>query len=330
MSINVNSCANTAAVSVASVGLRFGDFTALEDININIFKGQTLALLGHNGAGKSSLIKLILGLIKPTSGQLTLHKASTQQEVNLGYLPEDVSFYDKLTGLEVLSYFAALKGISSTRVQQLIAEFELEYAQHKALKTYSKGMKQRLGVAQAILSQPDILLLDEPTVGLDPQASQFLYQKIDSLKQQGCAVIVCTHELSIVEKHLDRALLLAHGRRVGSGTLDELRQASGLKSQIRLVNHGAMVDSDRYLQSFSQEQKLLVSTDERRALVEYLVQQKHCSDFSIIEPSLESIYHHCMLQQPEKAAVATATSTQKSWRLSLQQLLNPTVRQSTL
>ena len=92
MSINVNSCANTAAVSVASVGLRFGDFTALEDINIDIFKGQTLALLGHNGAGKSSLIKLILGLIEPTSGQLTLHKASTQQEVNLGYLPEDVSF----------------------------------------------------------------------------------------------------------------------------------------------------------------------------------------------------------------------------------------------
>ena len=330
MNINLNSASHKPVVRVEHVGLRFGDFEALQDINIDIFQGQTLALLGHNGAGKSSLIKLILGLVKPTSGKLTVHNECDQSRVNLGYLPEDVSFYDKLTGLEVLRYFAALKGINDTRVKQLIEEFELGYAQHKPLKTYSKGMKQRLGVAQAILSHPDILLLDEPTVGLDPQASQFLYQKIDSLKQQGCAVIVCTHELSIVEKHLDSALLLAQGRRVGSGTLDELRQASGLKSQIKLADFAGTLQRDNFLASFSQGQKLLVDSAERSAVVEYLVQQKQCSDFSVIEPSLESIYHHCMLQQTDRAEPSRVATTQKNWRQSLQQFLRPTVSQSPL
>lgn len=330
MSTNVHSVSTTPAVSVENVSLRFGDFDALQDINVDIFQGQTLALLGHNGAGKSSLIKLILGLIKPTSGQLTLGNVSNQQAVNLGYLPEDVSFYDKLTGHEVLSYFAALKGVESARVEQLIEEFELGYAQHKPLKTYSKGMKQRLGVAQAILSRPNILLLDEPTVGLDPQASQFLYQKIDDLKQQGCAVIVCTHELSIVEKHLDRALLLAHGRRVGSGTLEELRQSSGLKSQIKITDFNQVVAKDGYLQPFTQGQKLLVNSAERSAVIEYLVQQKSCTAFSVTEPSLEAIYHHCMLQQPERVLSPSALTSPKSCWQSLQNFLSPNVRQSTL
>ncbi|QQX80699.1 ABC transporter ATP-binding protein [Shewanella sp. KX20019] len=330
MNSDTSITSNTPVVSVERVGLRFGDLDALQDINLEVYQGQTLALLGHNGAGKSSLIKLILGLIKPTSGKLTLQVGQALQPINIGYLPEDVSFYDKLTGWEVLSYFAALKGINTPRVKQLIAEFELEYAQHRQLKTYSKGMKQRLGVAQAILSQPDILLLDEPTVGLDPQASQFLYQKIESLKEQGCAVIICTHELSIVEKHLDRALLLAGGRRVGCGTLDELRHASGLKTQIRLPNFTDKLRRDSYLQSLSRGQALMMSTDERKAVIEYLVQQKSCTDFSVIEPSLELVYHHFMQQQPLHrlpADIAVTDTSPKGW---LQSLLSPLARQSTL
>ncbi|WOT05518.1 ABC transporter ATP-binding protein [Shewanella youngdeokensis] len=333
MNNNTSQADNAPMVSVEHAGLRFGDFDALQDINLEVYQGQTLALLGHNGAGKSSLIKLILGLIKPTSGQLTIRGSSVAgQSVNLGYLPEDVSFYDKLTGKEVLSYFAALKGIHPQRVQQLIGEFELEYAQHRQLKTYSKGMKQRLGVAQAILSNPDILLLDEPTVGLDPQASQFLYEKIESLKQQGCAVIVCTHELAIVEQHLDSALLLAGGRRVGFGSLDDLRQASGLKTQIKLANFAGLVQGDTYLQSLSHQQALWVGADERKAVVEYLVQQKNCTDFNVIEPSLAVMYHHFMQQQaPNVAAVnGELTMASKGWLQSLQSLFTSTARQSSL
>jgi Cu-processing system ATP-binding protein len=334
MNSNTSPTYNIPVVNVKHVGLRFGDVEVLHDINLDVYQGQTLALLGHNGAGKSSLIKLILGLIPPTTGQLTVQRGqASQQRVNLGYLPEDVSFYDKLTGWEVLSYFAALKGVKAPRVKQLLAEFELEYAQHRPLKTYSKGMKQRLGVAQAILSHPDILLLDEPTVGLDPQASQFLYQKIASLKQQGCAVIVCTHELSIVEKHLDSALLLAGGRRVGSGTLDDLRHASGLKTQIRLPNFTDKVQGDGFLQSFSHGQALLVASSERKAVIEYLVRQKFCTDFSVIEPSLEAIYHHFMQQQPLSplpSDIAVAATSKKGWLQSLQSLFSPISGQSLL
>lgn len=325
---------NTSVVSVENVGLRFGDVEVLANINLDIYQGKTLALLGHNGAGKSSLIKLILGLIQPTTGRINLQRGRTPQlPINLGYLPEDVSFYDKLTGREVLSYFAALKGVKAPRVKELIAEFELEYAQDRPLKTYSKGMKQRLGVAQAILSHPDILLLDEPTVGLDPQASAFLYQKIASLKQQGCAVIVCTHELSIVEKHLDSAILLAGGQQMGSGSLDDLRFESGLKSEIKLPNFTGKVLGDGYLQSFRQGQTLFVKSSERKAVIEYLVQQKSCTDFSVIEPSLEAIYHHFMQQQPLKpllSDIAVSTMPKKGWLKSLQSLLRPITEQNVL
>lgn len=331
MGNNLSISSPKAAVSIRDVSLRFDNFDALKHINLELFQGETLALLGHNGAGKSSLIKIILGLIQPSAGQRILQSdQGNRSSVNLGYLPESVSFYDKLTGREVLSYFADLKGVVPSRVSQLIEEFELEYAQHRPLKTYSKGMKQRLGVAQAILSEPKILLLDEPTVGLDPQASQFLYQKIDQLKQQGCAVVVCTHELSIVEKHLDRALLLAKGQQIGEGTVDELRIASHLSTQITMPDFVQRIADDGYLRSLSNGRALMVNAEERQSVIEYLVKQKSWTDFMLFEPSLETIYHHFMedhFLQPQAQAVPRLESVVRERLTRLQALFRSLSRQ---
>ncbi|WP_037410856.1 MULTISPECIES: ABC transporter ATP-binding protein [Shewanella] len=291
----------TPSVKLTDVSLRYNDFTALNHVSFEVNAGQTMALLGHNGAGKSSLIKIILGLIIPTSGTAKVmgqcaHANQQKSSINLGYLPEDVSFYDKLSGREVLGYFGALKGVSLARIDALIEEFGLGYAQHRQLKTYSKGMKQRLGVAQAILSQPKILLLDEPTVGLDPQASQFLYGKINELKQAGCAVVISTHELSLVESHLDTALIMARGKRRALGTCAELRKASSLKSSIHFDDLAQRVKSNAYLQQFYQQGMLQFDSSAKAEIVKHLVTQCQVFDFDIKEPRLEDIYHELMGQ----------------------------------
>ncbi|MBR9728786.1 ABC transporter ATP-binding protein [Shewanella intestini] len=318
MSHSLAVCQSQPIVSLTDVCLQFGDFAALTKVDFEIFPGQTLALLGHNGAGKSSLIKLILGLYQPTRGQINI---ADKKQLNLGYLPEDVSFYDKLTGKEVLSYFAALKQVNPSKVNQLIEEFELGYAQHRPLKTYSKGMKQRLGVAQAILSEPQVLLLDEPTVGLDPQASQFLYKKIDQLKHQGCAVVVCTHELAMIEQHLDRAFLMAKGHKLASGTLSELRKLSGLNTHITMTAIEQRIKGDRYLQSLCRDNALEVGTNQRDEMIKYLVATKNITDFNVLEPSLMDVYRYFMRQVFELETSAATVQPSRTDTPLFQQLL---------
>ncbi|MGS0828155.1 ABC transporter ATP-binding protein [Shewanella sp. 0m-8] len=295
------------SIKLTDVSLKYHEFTALSHVSFDVKAGQTMALLGHNGAGKSSLIKIILGLIPPTSGAVNIMGQAAQSNhrkhnVNLGYLPEDVSFYDKLSGREVLCYFAALKGIGMARVESLIEEFGLEYAQQRQLKTYSKGMKQRLGVAQAILSEPKILLLDEPTVGLDPQASQFLYGKINQLKQTGCAVVISTHELSLVESHLDTALIMAKGKCRAIGTCAQLSMNSGLKSSINFSELNDRVKSNAYLQQYYQDGLLRFNAEHKADIIKHLVSQCQIFNFEIKEPRLEDIYHDLMGQSLRSAA----------------------------
>lgn len=298
---------NSAIINVQNLVKKYDDFTAVNDISLQVAAGETLALLGHNGAGKSSLIKMLLGIVKPTSGQISMMgKAVTHEkdrrQINLGYLPENISLYEKLTGKEVLNYFAALKRINKAKVNQVLGEFGLEHAQDKAVKSYSKGMKQRLGFAQAILSSPDILLLDEPTVGLDPQASLFMYQKIAELKQQGCAIIVCTHELAVVEDNIDRAFIMADGRHLASGSLDYLRQSTDLSVQISGSDVRRAIAEDPFLTSLSINEQLLIPQKDKPRIMKYLT--AHCGvyNFSIEEPGLSDIYHHCMNNRQQNAA----------------------------
>jgi Cu-processing system ATP-binding protein len=298
---------DTTAILVTHLVKQYGDFLAVDDISITVNAGETLALLGHNGAGKSSLIKILLGIVPATSGEISmlgtvLKNEKQHRKINLGYLPENISLYEKLTGKEVLEYFASLKGVAKNQVVKVLEEFGLGQVQNKPVRTYSKGMKQRLGFAQAILSEPDILLLDEPTVGLDPQASLFMYQKIAELKRQGCAIVVCTHELAVVEGNIDRAFIMANGKKLASGRLEELRQAADLKVHFTGDDILDAIAHDDFLSRLATNNQLWVHQVDKPRIIKYLTSHRGAYNFSIEEPDLSDIYHHFMNLHQHKAA----------------------------
>ena len=296
-------------VAVKAVGLskRYAEFEVVKNINFEVLTGQTLALLGHIGAGKSTLIKMILGLVSPSEGKLFVQGQEVQVKrgnvsFNLGYLPENVSFYDNMTAHELLSYFAKLKGVAPVRVNLLLEEFGLMAAKDKRLHTFSKGMRQRLGLAQAVLADPKVLLLDEPTVGLDPLASAFLYQKMAQLKTQGCAIIISTHELGLVQDQMDSALILGQGQMLASGDLHSLRAATSLPSLIELhhltpLQYQQLLSQALFASLFepSASDRLCLRVPD--ALKTKVIQQLHALNIyevSIIPPSLQDIFHFYM------------------------------------
>src|SRR5690554_2030295 len=224
------------AVQLEGVQQHYGKTQVLKDFSLNLKEGEVLGLFGHNGAGKTTSMRLILGLLQPTEGSVkVLGMEARDPEVRrqLGYLPENVMFYPQLSGRETLHHFARIKGAALQQADELLEQVGLAHAADRRVKTYSKGMRQRLGLAQALLGTPQLLLLDEPTVGLDPIATQDLYILIDRLRQQGTSVILCSHVLPGVEAHINRAAILAGGQLEAIGTLASLRMEAGLPSRIR-------------------------------------------------------------------------------------------------
>ncbi len=226
-------------VTFEAVSKSYAQLPALRELSFEIAAGEVVGLFGHNGAGKTTTMKLILGLITAEVGRVCLfgeNPGSGQAGAlrqRLGYLPENVSFYPQLTGREVLRYFARLKGVALSRAEALLEQVGLGPAINRRVKTYSKGMRQRLGLAQALLGEPQLLLLDEPTVGLDPVATHEFYHTLDELRQQGCSVILSSHVLPGVEQHIQRALILGQGRLLAVGSLAELRQQADLPVQMQ-------------------------------------------------------------------------------------------------
>ena len=225
-------------IELRGVGKRYGALAALHDVSVTLSAGRIVGLLGHNGAGKSTLIKLVLGLIRPSSGALEVLGqapwAAQGLRQQIGYLPESVAFYRNLTGCEVIDYFAALKRAPRAQGRELLERVGLKDAARRRVGTYSKGMRQRLGVAQALLGSPRLVILDEPTTGLDPQATRELYAIVDELRGAGRGVLISSHLLAELEPHIDGALILNQGRLLACGALSELRERAGLPSVARV------------------------------------------------------------------------------------------------
>lgn len=205
--------------------------TPLRNCSLTVYQGETFGLLGANGAGKTTLLKMLLGMVRPTSGraQLLGHAVGDRQTKHrIGYLPENPYFYDHLTGQEFLRYTAGLFGLSVAvqrqRIPALLEQVGLpaSVVQKKLLKHYSKGMLQRIGLAQALMNDPEVVFLDEPMSGLDPIGRQRVRDVIISLKAQGKTIFFNSHILSDVETICDRLAILDHGELLCTGTLDEL------------------------------------------------------------------------------------------------------------
>jgi len=202
---------------------------ALDKLNIDIKKGEIFGLLGPNGSGKTTTLKLLLGLIFPTEGRaFVLGKTTNDVAVKnrIGFLPEESCFYRFLNADEILDFYGQLFKISrkerKARIDRLVEQVGLGFARKRPLRQYSKGMLRRIGIAQALINDPDLIILDEPTSGLDPIGTRETKDIIVALKERGKTVLLCSHLLSDVQDICDRVAILDKGKLQISGTIDEL------------------------------------------------------------------------------------------------------------
>lgn len=226
-------------VELKSVARHYGKVKAVDNVSFTAGEGEIIALVGHNGAGKTTLIKLMLGLARPTAGSVTVlgqdpAAGDTSVRKRLGYLPENVSFNTALTGRETLRFYVRLKGGKPGSEDALLERIGLDHAADRRIGTYSKGMRQRLGLAQAMIGTPAVLLLDEPTTGLDPELRQQFYGILRDMRAAGATVLLSSHALNELEGNASRVVILNEGNKIADGSLDELRNIARLPTKIRL------------------------------------------------------------------------------------------------
>jgi len=220
-------------ISVNNLSKHFDEYQAVNDISFTVKQGEILALLGPNGAGKTTTINCILGFLKPDGGDVNIAGINPAENVvaarkKLAYIPEQVALYPKLSGLENLTYMSKVAGVSKTTEQfkQLLNQVDFPYyASNKPVASYSKGMRQKVGIAIALAKNAKALILDEPTSGLDPLASHEFSQQIQELAQEGVAILMATHDLYRAQEDAHSVAIMNQGQLVHSLVGDEIKDA---------------------------------------------------------------------------------------------------------
>ena len=230
---------NGESIRVANLTKIYSDIKAVNNASFIVKKGEVFGFLGPNGAGKTTTIKSIIGLIHPNTGQIYINGINTIDNSKLskkfiGYLPEKVAFYDNLTALQNMYFYADMKEVPRKECEALIREMGLEHAIHKKVGEFSKGMQQRLGMARSLLGSPPILILDEPSGGLDPRGVALIRNKIKEMKKKGSSVFVSSHILAEVQEVCDRVGIISKGVIVAEDTVDRLRTRLNLKPKLVL------------------------------------------------------------------------------------------------
>ncbi len=222
-----------AVLETRDLTKRYGDFVAVDRLNLSVQGGEVFGLLGPNGAGKTTTILMTLGLTEPTSGSVRVLGFDPVREplsvkARVGYLPDQVGFYDGLTARENLAYIAKLNGLkrneATKRIDEALAQVGLRDVADKRVATFSRGMRQRLGVADVLIKQPQVIIMDEPTLGLDPEAAHEFLELIGRLKGEGITILLSSHLLHQVQAVCDRVGLFHRGQMVLEGTVSDLAQ----------------------------------------------------------------------------------------------------------
>ncbi|TPG45643.1 ABC transporter ATP-binding protein [Rhodanobacter glycinis] len=291
------------AIEFEALAKRYGMLAALDGVSACVPRGQVIGLLGHNGAGKSTLIKLILGLIAPSGGRLDVLGQSPWRahalRRRIGYLPESATFYANLSGRELLDYLARLKQAPRAQAQALLERVGLAHAADRRIGTYSKGMRQRLGLAQALLGSPELVLLDEPTTGLDPQATRELYRIVGELRADGRCVLVSSHLLAELEPHIDGALILRQGKLLAAGSLAALGEQAALPAHMLLRPHenaGAELMTQLAARGLAAQSRpdgrleLQVPREAKLRTLRELLANPAIADLDVREPTLAQLY----------------------------------------
>ena len=294
-------------LTLSQVTKTFGETRALASVSLDVAAGERVALLGHNGAGKSTLMKIVLGLIPADAGAIDVAGSAPgtrNARAATAYLPENVAFHPALTGLEQIAFYLRLRGESPTKARDLLERVGLGEAGRRRIGTYSKGMRQRVGLAQALIGRPQLMVLDEPTSGLDPVSRREFYAILDALAADGTAILLSSHALTEVEARTDRIAILSRGHLVANDTLANLRRGAALPIQLQVAARpdsaeevarrldGRRVNGVRVDLACAPEDKLSRLSDiaELRSLIE---------DVQVVPPSLEDIYEHFSRRVPQ-------------------------------
>ncbi|MCB0211252.1 MAG: ABC transporter ATP-binding protein [Anaerolineae bacterium] len=212
---------------------RYGDFVAVDHLSLTVEAGEVFGLLGPNGAGKTTTILMLLGLTEPSAGEVRVLgfdpvRRPLSVKARVGYLPDQIGFYDGLTAYDNLAYIAKLNGFSRQeakgRIEVRLEQVGLQEVSHKRVGTFSRGMRQRLGVAEVLLKEPQLIIMDEPTLGLDPEAAREFLDLIRDLKSHGISILLSSHLLHQVQAVCDRVGLFHRGKMVLEGTVETLAQ----------------------------------------------------------------------------------------------------------
>ncbi len=220
---------------------RYGEKVAVDEVSFQVYGGEIFGFLGPNGAGKTTTIKMIVGLLQPTSGTVKVNGFDVQQQpmqakaIN-GYVPDEPNLYAKLSGRELLRFVGDLYSLSrqqtERRIEELLRLFDLAHAADDTIDSYSHGMQQKTSLAAALMHDPKVLVLDEPTVGLDPKSARLIKDILRQLAERGAAIFLSTHILEIAERMCDRIGIIDKGQLIAVGTMDELRAMGSGESSL--------------------------------------------------------------------------------------------------
>jgi len=296
---------NSIPLRIEELVKRFGSVTAVDGISLEVKPGECFGLLGPNGAGKSTLIRSIVGRVRPNSGRILIFGETAESaaaRAALGWVPQELAVYPRLTSRENLTSFGRYHGLNGNQLEQAIT-WCLEWAsladrKDEVVNTLSGGMKRRLNMAAGLIHRPRIVLMDEPTVGVDPQSRLRIFEMIEALGREGMSVIYTTHYMEEAERLCDRIAIIDHGRIIALGGKEELiRSAFGSRSQV--VVH--LADSGDRVQSWierhggrsvdSTAQFTIDQPSEIANLLQAAVNEGHeVVDLSLHRPNLESVF----------------------------------------
>lgn len=295
-----------AVITARGVHKHYGAVHAVDGVDLDIRRGELFGLIGHNGAGKSTLFKMMLGLIPATAGEIRIAGTAVggrdfrAVRRSVGYLPENVVLYDNLTGLETLQFFARLKGAPTADCAPALERVGLAHAARRRVREYSKGMRQRLGFAQALLGKPQILFLDEPTTGLDPEAIREFYAILRGLRAEGVTMVLTSHILAEIQERVDRLAIMAAGKVQALGTVQGLREQMDLplwfEVQVADADFGAVRAALGHLPVSAIEARdghvaVQCRRESKMAVLEALaVLDGKVRDIHVREPSLEDVF----------------------------------------
>ncbi len=297
---------------VTDVERRFGDLKAVDGVSLSIRPGETFGLLGPNGAGKTTTITMIAGLLAPDRGTIEvagerMHPSAVAVKRHIGLVPQDLALYPDLKGRENLRYFARLQGLRGAdlkhRVDEVLEVVGLADRAKDPVKEYSGGMKRRLNIAVGLLHRPSLLILDEPTVGVDPQSRNAILESVEALAGEGMAVLYTTHYMEEAERLCDRIAIIDTGRIQAAGTRSELIRLLGSSDQVRLSGTGDLRAASSAVAQVrgveradvTDSEVLVTAADAPAALAAIVTAASthlELADVEITRPDLEQVFLH--------------------------------------